>query len=290
MAINAKRANNIVRRKSAATLIVAAMVFAGLAYAAPAQQAFAHNFSHTETTEFLAATEMTKAYLDLARVTAQQDREMAKMYAETAIIFLNEKWMEEIRERNERIATDLSASLNQLPMSIEEGRSAAALRQEVRDTKNLIAEAVSVRIDREELTRSTTQSLVMAKVLSESLLQYELSQGVEENLAYELAYGIKKMSEMGNMTSTMEPGAMEMAQYNAAKALGSKAFYISTKVKRSDATDPALVDTAKMSLRQVKIGIEDKMPWMQVMVTMHQKVHENLRTGFNLQMQMQMEG
>lgn len=262
------------------------MVFAGLAYAYPAQKAFAHNFSQTETTEFLAATEMTKAYLDLAR-TNLADREMAKMYAEKATTFLD-TWMSEIKERNERVGTDLSASLSQLPVSIEERQSAAQIREQVHDIRNLIAEAVSVRIDRAELASSATWSLVMAKVLSESLLQYQVSQGVEEGLAYELAYGIKKMSEMGNMTSTMEPGAMKMAQYNAAKALASKAFYISTKIKKSDATDPALVDTAKMSLRQVKSGIEDKMPWMQVITTMHQKVHENLRMGFNLQMKMQM--
>jgi hypothetical protein len=288
MAINGKRASATVKRKSAAALAVAATVFVGLAYASPAQNAFAHNFSHTETTEFLAAVEMTKAYVDLARVTTSQDREIAKIYAEKATTFLDEHWMNEIAERNQRIATDLSASLNQLPASIEEGQSATVLREEVRDIKNLVAEAVSVRIDRSELANSTTQSLVTAKVLSESMFQYELSQGVEEDLAYELAYGIKKMSEMDDMG--MNHGDMNITQQKAAKGLASKALYIGlTKVKKSDATDSSLVDAAKMAMRQVKGGIDKSEPWQDVIGTMHQGVHENLRLGFNLQMQMQMQ-
>jgi hypothetical protein len=83
---------------------------------------------------------------------------------------------------------------------------------------------------------------------------------------------------------------MNMALHNAAKALVSKAFYISIKIKKSEATDPALVDTAKMSLRQLKSGMEDKQPWAKVIGIMHQGVHENLRKSFNLQMQMQMQG
>lgn len=268
---------------------MSAMVFAGFAYAYPAQKAFAHNFSHTETTEFLAAVEMTKTYLDLAR-TNLQDRDMAGAFAQQATTFLDEKWMGEISEKNQRVATDLSASLNQLPVSIEEGQSAAQIREQVHDIKNLLAEAVSVRIDSAELRDSKTQSLVMAKVLSESMLRYQISQGVNEELAYELAYGIKKMSELEDGMGMMDEGGMNMAQYKASKALVSKAFYISTKIKKSDATDPALVDTAKMSIRQLKSGIEDARPWMDIIMTMHQKVHENLRLGFNLQMQMQMQG
>lgn len=282
MANTPNGANHSVQPKRILAFALAAIVFAGFAYAVPAQNAFAHNFSHTETTEFLAAVEMTKTYLDLARIKAHDDPELAAMYAERAATFLEGKWLSEIEERNERIATDLSASFGQFQASIDEGRSPSELRAEVREIKSLLAEAISVRIDREELTDSTTQALVMAKVLSESLLQYQVSQGVDEELAYELAYGIKKMSEMGDSMNMTGHGDMNKAQYEA-----SKAFYISTKVKRGDATDPALVDTAKMGLRQVKNGIQDSLPWQQVIGTMHQKVHENLRVGFNLQMQMQ---
>jgi hypothetical protein len=287
MANTPNGANHSVQPKRILAIALAAIVFAGFSYAVPAQNAFAHNFSHTETTEFLAAVEMTKTYLDLARIKAHDDPELAAIYAERAPTFLEGKWLSEIEERNQRIATDLSASLSQFPASVDEGRLPSELRAEVHEIKSLLAEAVSVRIDREELTDSSTQSLVMAKVLSESLLQYQVSQGVDEELAYELAYGIKKMSEMGDSMNMTGHGDMNQAQYEASKALASKAFYISIKVKRSDATDPALVDAAKMGLRQVKNGIHDSQPWQQVIGTMHQKVHENLRVGFNLQMQMQ---
>jgi hypothetical protein len=160
------------------------------------------------------------------------------------------------------------------------------LGAKVREIKNRLAEAVGVRIDREKLTNSTTQSLLMAKVLSESLLQNPVSQGVDEKLAYELAYGIKKMSEMGDSMNMTNHGGMSVAQYEASKALASKAFYISTKVKRSDATDSTLINAAMMGPRQVRSGIQESQPWQQVIGTMHQKVHENL-LGFNLQMQMQ---
>jgi hypothetical protein len=285
MLISPKRAPSIVQQKNVIGLLLAGVVFAGLAYAVPAQRAFAHNFTHSETTEFLAATEMTKIYLDLAKSNLSKNPEAAKIYAERATIFLDKKWIDEIAEKNKRVATDLPKSLSQLPASIGEGHSAAKIRADIASIKSLIGEAVSVRIDKAQLKNSTTQSLVMAKVLSEALLQYSIAQGVPEDEAYELAYGIKKMSSMGNMTGSggMANGAMDMISYQAAKALASKAVHISTKVKKSEATDPALVVAAKMALRQVKSGIDHKQPWMQVMMTMHQKVHENLRLAFNLQ-------
>jgi hypothetical protein len=285
MAIGSK--SKVVQRRNAAVLVLTAMVLAGLAYSIPAQQAFAHNFSHSETTEFLAAVEMTKAYLDLAR-TNLQDREMAQAFAQQATMFLDDHWMSEIAERNQRIASDLSSSLDQLPLAIGEGQSVTQIQQQVRSIKNLLAEATSARIDRAELQDSKTQSLVMAKVLSESMFRHQVSQGVDNELAYELAYGIKKMNEMGDGMGMMNHGNMDEAQHKASKSLASKAFYISTKVKKADATDPALVDAAKMGLRQVKSGIDKAESWQDVIGIMHQRVHENLRIGFNLQMQMQM--
>jgi hypothetical protein len=276
----------VVKHRNVAVLALAAMMLTGLSYSVPARQAFAHNFSHSETTEFLAAVEMTKAYLDLAR-TNLQDREMAQGFAHQATMFLDEHWMSEIAERNQRIADDLSTSLEQLPFAIGEGQSATQIREEVRNIKGLLAEAISVRIDRVELQDSKTQALVMAKVLSEAMFRHQVSQGVDEELAYELAYGIKKMSEMGDGMGMMNNSNIDEAQHKASKALASKSFYISTKVKKADSTDPALVDAAKMGLRQVKSGIDHAESWQDVIGIMHQGVHENLRVGFDLQMQMQ---
>jgi hypothetical protein len=293
MLISPKRASSIVQQKNVIGFLLVGMVFSGLTYATAGQRAFAHNFSHSETTSFLAATEMTKTYLDLAKSNVSKDSELAKTYADRATTFLDKKWIDEIAEKNKRLATDLPASLNQLPVSIGEGRSAAEIRADVATIKNLIGEAVSVRIDKAQLTNSTTQSLVTAKVLSEALLQYSVAQGVPEDQAYALAYGIMKMSSMSgsNMTTTMtgsagmEKGAMNMTSYQAAKALAGKALYIGlTKIKKSDATNPALVDAAKMALRKVKSGIDNNQPWMQMMTTMHKSVHENLRLAFNLQL------
>jgi hypothetical protein len=296
MLISSTCTKNPVQQRNVMGLLIAGLVFAGLTYALPAQNAFAHNFSHNETTSFLASVEMTKTYLDLVKSNAEKDPGIAKIYAERAATSLDEKWIKEIAEKNKRVATDLPQSLNQLPLSISEGRSIAEIKSNIANIKGLVGEAVSVRIDKAQLTNSTTQSLVAAKVLSEALLQYSVAQGVPEDQAYALAYGIMKMSSMGtNMTTAtnstkgsmgMGKGAMNMTSYEAAKALAGKALYIGlTKIKKSDATNPALVDEAKMALRTVKSGIDGKQPWMQVMTTMHKGVHENLRLAFNLQLQ-----
>jgi hypothetical protein len=280
-------------KKNVTGLLLAVMVFAGLTYATAGQRAFAHNFSHDETTEFLAAVEMTKTYLQLAKSNLSKDPELARIYAERAATFLDEHWIGEIAERNERLATQIPQSLSQLGISIDEARPAEEVKADISDIRSFLSEAVSVRIDRAQLTNSTTQSLVLAKVLSEALLQYQVAYGVEENLAYELSYGIRKMNMTGDMGTSMSgssmsaEGSVDMVSYQAAKALVGKALYIMLlKVKKSDATDPALVDAAKTGLwRVLWKGIGNMEPWQQMLGTMHQQVHENLRKAFNLQVQ-----
>lgn len=100
MVISPKRANSIVLKKNVLGLLLAAIVFSGLTYATAVQRAFAPNFSHDETTEFLAAVEMTKTYLQLAKSNLSKDPELAKIYAERAASFLDEHWLGEIAERN----------------------------------------------------------------------------------------------------------------------------------------------------------------------------------------------
>lgn len=110
-------------------------------------------------------------------------------------------------------------------------------------------------------------------------------------MAYELSYGIRKMNMTGDhgmdMSGSTMPvnGSVDMVSYHAAKALAGKALYIMfLKIHKSDATDPALIEAAKTGRWKVLWkGIGGMEPWQQMLSTMHQQVHENLRKGFNLQ-------
>jgi hypothetical protein len=276
-------------RKNALALMAVGLLFAGLASAA--RPADAHNFSHNETTNFLAEIELTKTDLQLAKSNLG-DPQAAQAFSQSAAGRLNGEWIKEISEKNERVAGDLEESLGEFPPLVKNG-SPEQVRQEVSRIKNLLGEAVSARIEKDQLGNSTTRALVASKVLSEALKDYQMAFGVAEEEAYMVAYGIAmEMSEGEGTMSQRENGTdaegdevVDRALYERSRALASKAFFLATKIKRADAADPNLVDAAKAAIREIKNEISGEQEPNRVVGLMHGKVHENLRKAFGLQVE-----
>src|ERR671938_47085 len=125
----------------------------------PLNLAYARTFSSNESARFLSLIEQVKAESQLALMNLQNnDILLAHKHADNALMLLdNGTTLNEIRERNNRIATSLDGNLEVLRNNIValsfEGTTTAPSRfiqtvnQSIVSINNTLAEATTVRID-----------------------------------------------------------------------------------------------------------------------------------------------
>lgn len=257
--------------------LVAAGVFVG-----SANRAYAHTFEVGESAEFLTMVQVIEVETALAAENAAE-QEMASEHIEHASEQLTDHILEEISERNERIARDLPLSLEELGSSISAGASAEELNQQVGELRNLLGEAVQVRIEREQLNNSTIHAVVVANLVDEALEHYGEAVGFEGNMT--------DMSSM-NMTGTGIEGMESMdhttivseVHYQSSLAFAQRAQEKYTEISGDaiEGMDEA-VGRLDLAFPNFVSAIENMSPAMDVMNVAHVEIHPNLMVAYDLQ-------
>ena len=78
----------------------------------------------------------------------------------------------EIAERNERIANEISSFLNETSIAIEKNNNTQDISDSVNNFNDILAEAISVRIDSDALTNATINALHFADLINSIDLSY----------------------------------------------------------------------------------------------------------------------
>ena len=158
-------------KRRAAALAGFALAFIALA---SSPNAFAHTFSGDESAEFIVAVEKIDAHLGLVTQSlGVDDVQLAATHADRATSGLDEHMIDEIAEKNERIGADLPAALTDLNATLAGAdQFVQGVGEKVDASRSLLGEAVSVRIDSEQLSNSTVKALVIAGLADEVLAQY----------------------------------------------------------------------------------------------------------------------
>lgn len=171
---------------------------------------YAHTFSHNENTLFITMVHQIEAQIQLAENNFPANVKLSQQHANIAIGILNQNdpivndttWSKQIAERNPMVAAELTSALNSLksadttqskPASttVSAANTSNDIKTKVSRIRDLLGEAVSIRISKEVLNNSTTQALVLARLA---------------NLIY-FIYG-RALGETPAMMSTMAGMAM----------------------------------------------------------------------------------
>lgn len=136
----------------------------------PLQAAHAHTFSYNESASFLALIEQIRAETQLVEKNLSS-QDVAAQHAEYAIQLLDDNVKKEILERNNRIGTDLPAALQDLK-ELATGGSVSSVSQKVKEIDDLLGEAVTVRIEKEQLSDPTVQSTSFSIIINSLLDHY----------------------------------------------------------------------------------------------------------------------
>jgi hypothetical protein len=173
--------------------------------------AYAHTFSTSESAEFLSLVNQIRAETALVTLNLQSNNvTLAQAHAQKAAALPDNLTITEIRERNNRIADSLVAGLEQLEQNVTSLAPESQepipqdrieiINQSVASLNDVLAEAVTVRVESDQLGNATMWASVLADLVNVVLSDYGNATGA--------SFDLTEMSNLAGM------GGMEMDQGN----------------------------------------------------------------------------
>jgi hypothetical protein len=199
-------------------LLLALFILAGSFIFPASHLAYAHTFSTSESAEFVSLVDQTRAEIGLVTMNLENNSAtLAQAHAGKASSLLNNSTLDEIREVNNRIADSLETGLEQLEQNVTSLASATqgqlipqdriqTINETVISLNDILAEAVTVRVESEQQNNPTTWAMVLADLVNIVLSNYGNATGTPFDLTNmsNLA-GVEgmEMDHSNNMTMTM---------------------------------------------------------------------------------------
>jgi hypothetical protein len=289
---------------------------------------YAHTFSTSESAEFLSLTDQIRAETALITINLENNNTtLAQAHAEKASSLLDNNTLSEVRERNNRIANSLESGLEQLVGNVTSPLASTSLgqmpqdriqstNQAVMSLNDIMAEAVTARVESEQQNNVTTWAMVLADLVNVVLSDYGNATGSSFDLTdiSNIAQA-NATSSTSNMTTTtiVDTAAYQSAQYlvnNTILQLFNdtlKPLTMSSNGASSDNnnatsitqggqdTSPAAgnmtsdIDQLEANLLQLKDDINGKATPNEVMVTAHLNIHPLLMQSYGLTLEQEEE-
>jgi hypothetical protein len=202
-------------------------ILAGSLLTPASHLAYAHEFSTSESAQFLSLVDQIRAEAGLVTMNLENNNAtLAQAHAEKASSLLNNSTLDEVREVNNRIADSLETGLEQLEenvtslSAVSQGQQIPqdriqSINQTVVSLNDILAETVTVRIESEEQNNATTWAMVLADLTNTILSNYGNATGAAFDLtdmanlaemegedARTAGEGINNNTTLGNTTAS----------------------------------------------------------------------------------------
>jgi hypothetical protein len=249
----------------------------------------AHTFSPVESASFLSLVDQIKSALLPIKEVISSNVTLAREQAQYAKLLLNESVLKELKERNQRITTELLRMLNSIQNITVEN-----VDDNLSKIDDVLAEAVSVRIQNDQLKNVTVQALAFANDVNKILDEYT-SAFKERNTSLNMDTHITKddmqsMKMDNNNSMSMSSNATkaeivtDVAAYQRAGALADIAIErFNTELSGKSNVSSAMERVVK-GLDQLKVSIKNMESPVTVLGTVHGEIQPNLLIAFNLQL------
>jgi hypothetical protein len=210
--------------------LLVSLILAGSFMFPAGRLAYAHTFSTSESAHFLSLVDQIKAETALVTMNLENNNNvtLARAHAEKASSLMSNSTLDEIREVNNRIADSLETGLEQLEgnvtslASVMQGQQVPQDRiQTINDTvtslNDILAEAVTVRVESEQQNNATTWAMVLADLVNVVLSNYGNATGAPfdlTNMSNLAGMEGMEMDRSGNMTmmTMMDEDQMQMSR------------------------------------------------------------------------------
>lgn len=249
------------------------------------QSVSAHTFSGDESASFLALVKQLEAQLNLVQSNIPSNITLAQQHANQISDLLNATVKEEIAEESERVANELTSSITDLQQTITSTKTPdeEGIREKVNNIDAILQEAVSIRIEEEQLNNSTINGLTIYRILGETVEHYRSAFEMKGQLE-------NNNNKISNTTSPVSSNnntfMINLTEYQTAQAFAQKALDTFNETKENPATNslqqPAAITELDDSLGQFKNAIDNKDSYDTVFRIAEYQVVPNLQTVFNL--------
>ena len=245
----------------------------------------AHTFSPNESASFLSLVDEIKSTLSPIESDVSTNLTLAKEQGQYARMLVTNDTTKELKERNERLSTKLLRMLDSL-----QNITTQNVDTNLANLDDVLAEAVTARIDQDHLENATIQALAFANDINKILDEYTAA-FMKDGAANASDMNMSSMNmnqnhSMDNMksNSSSEQDIKNLAAYQRASALINIATdRFNAELKEKSNATSAINEVVK-GLEQLKILVQSNSPTSSVMSIVHGEIHPNLQTAFNLQL------
>ena len=273
---------------------------------------YGHNFAGDESASFLALMDQIQTEVSLINTNLIDDNQsLAIDHLKQIKVLYTKNIKKEIAERNERIANEISSFINETSIAIEKNNN-QDISDSAKNFNDVLAEAISVRIDPDAMTNATINALHFADLINSIDLSYANAIGKKPMNMSAMNMGNNNTMSHGNNTNNntmanikMNHGdsmtsmskhtdnnpytidnitVSNMASYQTAKELTNNAIELfNSTIKQnipSNATENA--KAIESGLQQLKNMIESKASYNKIMGIIHGTIQTNTQEVFNL--------
>jgi hypothetical protein len=272
--------------KTALALSLSALLILGTTTFTLSRNAYAHTFGGNESAAFLAKVQGLKVEARLIQ-SDLSNQTLVAWHSDKIGEFWTTNDTKEMTERNQRLGTDIPALISNITMIANSTNpDATKVGQLITSLDNDLAEATTVRVEKTELENATVNGLAVANVLDETMEDYSIATGAEEeNDSNANVTGSNTTSSQDSNMSDVSEGAgsnetatiVNFAAYQTAQGLASAAqdMYNNLKPKAmpNSSSEIAALDAAFASLRK---AIDGKMSNDAIQAIVEDSIHPNL--------------
>ena len=279
-------------------LMISFAISCGIILSLSFENSFAHDFSPDESAEFLTIVDKIKVESAIvANSSANNNQSSSISHAQYALNAYDYHTNHELSEKNERIATELNNTLNQLQDQVEPSSiiDKSQINQTVETINAILDEAVSVRIDDDQLNNSTIQALVFADIVNTAVQSYGSAFGIGIDLT-----NMSNLNTTSNENNTVDnkhsnhelqniTDHTNIANFSSYESALSFADYALKKFNSEIKESIPNINKTQNYLKQLENGllgfntaITNKENPMKVMEVVHTKIQPNLQILFDL--------
>jgi hypothetical protein len=278
----------------ALALILSALLIFGTTTFTLSRNAYAHTFGGNESAAFLAKVQGLKVEAHLIQ-SDLSNQTLVAWHSDKIGEFWNTNDTKEMTERNQRLGTDIPALISNITtVANSTNPDATKVGQLITSLDNDLAEATTVRIEKTELDNATVNGLAVADILDETMEDYGIATGAEEenssNVTGSNTTSQENVSNVSEGAGSNETATIvNFAAYKTAQGLAAAAqdMYNNLKPKAmpNSSSEIAALDVAFANLRK---AIDDKMSNDAIQAIVEGSIHPNL-SAFGLKEEEEVE-
>jgi hypothetical protein len=254
-----------ISRSSILAILFAGVVSMGIF--SPLKAVYAHTFSGGESAAFLALVKILQADSNLVQSNIASNVTLAQAHANAVAEHLDANTTGQLAERNKLITNDLTKSIADLNQTVSTKPipTQEVIRGKVDRIDGLLQEAITVRVEKNQLSNSTVKGQAVSDIIDEALERYKEAYGIEEG-----------KSAAGHNS------IVNMADYQSAQAIADKAQEMFNEAKQLTSTSSAAITKVGNDLTQFKNDIDNKTPYDKVNSYMEHTLDPDIKTAFKL--------